>query len=58
MGQLSEEERERAIKKAFKLNEKITLLVREKSKIDEAIYKLAKKRDKVYLKLSKNYLDT
>jgi hypothetical protein len=58
MGQLNEEERERAIKKASKLNEKIILLVREKSKIDEAIYKLAKKRDKVYLKLSKNYLDT
>lgn len=58
MGQLSEEERERAIKKVVKLNKKIILLVAEKNKIDEEIHKLAKKRDKLYSKLSKNYLDT
>lgn len=56
MGQVVEEEREKLSMKILKLNSKITNLVREKARLDEDIYKLAKKRDKVMSKLSKNYL--
>ncbi len=42
--------------KISKFNLKIANLVREKAKIDEEVYKLAKKRDKLIFKLSKNYL--
>ena len=56
MGQAVEEEREKLSMKILKLNSKITNLVREKAILDEEIYKLAKKRDKVMSKLSKNYL--
>lgn len=51
-----EEEKEKLSTKVSKLNLKIVNLVREKARLDEEIYKLAKKRDKVILKLKKNYL--
>jgi len=56
MGQNAEEEREKLSMKILKLNSKITNLVREKARLDEEIYKLAKKRDKAMFKLKKNYL--
>lgn len=58
MAQEREEEREKLSTKISKLNLKIVNLVREKAKIDEEIYKLAKKRDKVIFKLTKNYLQS
>ena len=58
MEQIEEEERGKLSTKISKLNKKITLLMRKKASLDEEIYKLAKKRDKVFFKLKKNYLDT
>ena len=58
MEQIGEEEREKLSTKISKLNKKIALLMRKKASLDEEIYKLAKKRDKVFFKLKKNYLDT
>ena len=58
MEQIEEEERGKLSTKISKLNKKITLLMRKKASLDEEIYKLAKKRDKVLFKLKKNYLDT
>lgn len=56
MGPGSEEERGKLSTKILKLNSKIVNLVEEKARLDEEIYKLAKKRDKAILKLTKNYL--
>tara|TARA_B100000035_G_C20962442_1_gene537178 strand:+ start:635 stop:841 length:207 start_codon:yes stop_codon:yes gene_type:complete len=56
MAQEKEEEKEKLSMKISRLNLKIVNLTREKATIDEEIYKLAKKRDKVILKLRKNYL--
>lgn len=58
MEQIEEEERGKLSTKISKLNKKITLLMRKKASLDEEVYKLAKKRDKVFFKLKKNYLDT
>lgn len=58
MEQAREEERGRLSTKILKLNKKITSLMRKKAALDEEIYKLAKKRDKVFFKIKKNYLDT
>ena len=53
---IEEEEREKLFTKISKINQKITILMSKKLKIDEEIYKLSKKREKVVKKHErKNY---
>lgn len=58
MAQKKEEEKELLFEKIRKYNAEITKLIGEKSKIDEKIYKIVKKREKQLLKIKKNYLET
>lgn len=53
MEQEREEEREKLFIKVAKVNQKIILLMNKKSEIDEEIYALVRKRDKILSKMAR-----